>query len=286
MQGRARGARGVLFGIAGLAGAVMLVVGTSWACTPQASLKLSPTAGPVGTKITVTGSTFDASGQAAKVWWGGPSKGQLLGTATVKADRTFSLVITVPSTSGGINLVSATQNDAAGQPIAGSPVNATFRVDAPAAAPAPANVQGDPDSTVTEPAAAAAPIEEPAPAPAVTPAPAPASAPRVRVAPSAPARTATPAPAPAPAPAAAAPATETAPAPAAAPAPVTPAPETATAAPPARRSVMVSMASDSDGSPALAIALVGVGLVLALGASALVLAGRRSDRKAPARARN
>lgn len=289
---RRRGvARGSLLGAIGAAAALLLVAGTSWACTPLATIKPSATNGAVGTKLTITGSTFDAAGQPVKVWWDGAGK-QLVGTAQVNpATRSFSVAFEVPPSSGGSHIIAATQNDAAGQPIAGSPVNTLFRVDGAAPQAVASDLQADPDNTVNEPVSAVAPAAQetatPAPA-AVTPAP------RVRVAPaqsSRPAAARAPAPvaaAPAPAPVAPAPApvaSAPAPAPVAAPSPaVTPAPEAAPATAPARRSVMVNMASDSNGSPVLAIALVGVGLLLALGASAVVLAGRR-DRRAPAQAR-
>ncbi|MGQ0521083.1 MAG: hypothetical protein ACT4PX_08040 [Actinomycetota bacterium] len=269
----------MLGGLAALA-AVALIGGAAFACVPQAGIKVSPGTGTVGTKITITGSSFDAAGSPVTVYWNwGSAERVRIGDFAVAKDRTFSATFEVPAaSSGGTKILGATQNDANGNPIASSPVNATFTVTGvPAAQPAASNFQSEPEQSVVEPA--------PVPAETVTPAPAPAAAaaPRVRVAP---ARTAAPAPAAAPA-AAAAPAVT--PEPAATPAPVAspapaPAPEPAPATAPARRSVMVSMASDSDGSPALAIALVGVGLLLALGASALVLAGRR-DSKAPAKAR-
>ena len=283
---RRRGvARGSLLAAIGASAALLLVAGTSWACTPLATIKSSAASGAIGTKLTITGSTFDGSGQPVKVWWDGAGK-QLMGTAQVNpATRSFSVAFEVPPSSGGSHIIAATQNDAAGQPIAGSPVNTLFRVDGAAPQAVASNLQADPENTVNEPVSAVAPAaqETAAPAPAAaTPAPAP----RVRVAP---AQSSRPAAASAPAPVAPAPTPAAAPAPApvavAAPAPaVTPAPDVAPATAPARRSVMVSMAGDSNGSPALAIALVGVGLVLALGASAVVLAGRR-ERKAPAQAR-
>lgn len=265
--------------------AVALLAGIAFACVPQAGLKVSPGTGGVGTKITITGSSFDSSGSPVTLYWDGASSGTRIGAFAVK-DRAFTATFEVPATAaGGAHIISATQNDANGNPIAASPVNASFVVTgaAPAAA-APANLQGEPDQSVVEPARAAAPAAQPAPAPAAAPAP------RVRPAP---AQTAVRSPAPAAAPSAAAapaavatpaPAVEATPAPVAAPAPAAPAPAAAPATAPPRRSAMVSMAGGSDGSPALAIALVGIGLVLALGASALVLAGRR-EAKAPAQAR-
>ena len=258
-----------------------LLAATSWACTPQASLKVTPSSGAPGTLVTVSGSTFDAAGQPVKIFWGGASGSQVAST-TVVAARTFSTTFVVPQSAGGVVIVSATQRGADGNYIAGSPVNTTFRVEGPAAAVATAtNLQGDPENTITEPAPA--PAVESAPAQSATAAPA---APRVRVA--APARTTAAAAAPStPAPAPAvetAPAAQPTPAPAVEPAPAAAAPA-APATEPARRSVMVSMAGDgSDSSPALAIGLVGIGLLLALGASAVVLASRRES-KAPAKAR-
>lgn len=277
-----------LFGVPAAA-AVIGLAAVAFACVPQGRITLNPTSGAVGTNVTVTGANF-TTGSAVKVFWGSPSQGHLLGTATATQTRAFTVTFAVPNSPNGQAIVSATQTDANGNAI-GSPANALFRVDTPGGAttaPAP-NAQREPQEA--DGAAGLAPADEPAPAsaaaptpaPAAAPAPAPAPAPRVRIAPTSPVRAPAPAPAPAPA-AAAAPAPVEAPAPVAAPAPaVTPAPDSAPATTPARRSVMVSMAGDSDGSPALAIALVGVGLLLALGASAVVLAGRREG-KAPAKA--
>ena len=278
--------RGTVGGLAVL-GVLVLLGAAAWACTPQASLRATPGSGTVGTKITLTGSSFDSAGQPVKIWWGGAGK-TLVATAAVTASRSITATFAVPDAPGGVHVIAATQLDANGQPVAGSPVNTTFKVEGAAPAAAPSNVQAPPaEETVVEPAPVAAVASEPAPAPAAAPAPAPAPAPRTRVAPAQPtaAAPAAAATAPAAAPVVPAPAVEAAlPAPAAVAAP-TPAPAVDNAPATARRSVMVSMdTGDSGGSPVLAIALVGVGLVLALGASAVVLAGRR-DRKAVAEAR-
>ena len=194
---------------------VVLVGSAAWACTPQAGIKGSPSSGTAGTKVTITGSTFDPAGGPVKVWWGGSGR-ELLGEINVSSTRAFTFTFEVPSSAnGGAHIVAATQNDANGNPVAGSPANMTFRVDgAPAAAPAASVVQGVPDETsVLEPTPATAD------APAAAAAPAPAAARATRTAPA-------PVPAPAAAPAAAATAapapvvaaTEPAPAPVAAPA--------------------------------------------------------------------
>ena len=270
--------------------ALLAFAAVAFACTPQATITLSPTSGAAGTSVTVTGKSF-TEGTAVRVFWGGIS-GQQVGSATTK-NNAISVTFKVPAdASNGYTIVSANQTGSDGVAL-GSPANALFNVNTPGGvAPVPpSNMQDQPTSAdgaaalAAAPSAASAPAVAPAPAaaPAQTASPARTAAPRVRTA--APAPSTAPAAAAAPAPAAPQPAVapEATPAPAVTPAPVAPAPEVAPATAPARRSVMVSMASDDNGSPALAIALVGVGLVLALGASAVVLAGRR-DRKAPAKA--
>lgn len=276
-----------------LTAALLAFAAVAFACVPQASIKLSTSAGPVGTTINVTGSSF-TEGAAVSVYWGGIS-GRLMGSTTALPGGTIPTVsFKVPEGSpNGYTTVAAKQvKDGA---AIGSPANVLFNVNTPGGPVpvTPSNVQDDPASVdgaaALAPAPAAQPVAAAAPAPA--PAAAPVATPRVRTA--TPARSTaaarTPAPAAAapvaPAPVASPePTVEATPSPVATPAPVvTPTPEAAPATSPARRSVMVSMASNDNGSPALAIALVGIGLVLALGASAVVLAGRR-DRKAPAKA--
>lgn len=246
----------------GALAAVVLIGGAAFACTPQAGLKSNPTSGPVGTNMTLSGSTFDASGGPVKIYWDGAGR-TLLGTAAVAADRTFTIQVSVPEgASSGTHIVSATQTDANGQPIAGSPVNTTFRVEGPApVAAAPSNVQ-----TVPEDAQGAAGL---APAPAVVAAPAPAASP----APVASRRTATAARTapvaaapvtPAPAAATPAPVVETpAPAPAA-PAVVTPAPApVATPAPAVDAAPAQPAASDNGGTSGwvlVPLALLALGL--------------------------
>ncbi len=274
--------------------ALLAFAAVAFACVPQASIKLGTTTGPVGTPVTVTGTSF-TEGAAISVYWGGVS-GRLVGTSTGNVGGSMAPVsFRVPADSVNGNTIVAAKQVKDGAAI-GSPSNVLFTVTTPGGTvPVPAsNLQTD-GTASADGAAGLAPAPAAQPAAVATPAPAPAAAPRVRPAPVR-STTAVRRPAPAAAPVAAAPAApapeaapapaaEAAPAPAVAPAPVaTPAPESAPATSPARRSVMVSMASDDNGSPALAIALVGIGLLLALGASAVVLAGRR-DRKAPVQAK-
>lgn len=278
-----------------LSAALLAFAAVAFACVPQASIRLSTPAGPVGTTINVTGSSF-TEGATVSVYWDGIS-GQLMGSTTAIAGGTIPTVsFKVPAGAVNGNTIVSAKQVKDGTAI-GSPANVLFNVNTPGGPVpvTPSNVQDDPRSTDGAAALAPAPAAQPAAAAAPTPAPAAApvaATPRVRTATPArtpaartPAQAAAPAAPVTPAPVATpAPAVEATPAPAATPAPVVaPTPESAPATSPARRSVMVSMGSEDNGSPALAIALVGIGLVLALGASAVVLAGRR-DRKAPAKA--
>ena len=271
--------------------AVPLVAASiAYACGALASLSVNTQSADSGTTVTGMGRNFsNAHGGAPSaepvVLHFNTRTGPVLWSGRPDASGSVEFSFQVPRVAAGSYTVIATQNNADGVAVGGTPARASLTVAGPVSEAIAAEA-----AAPAEPAAAA-PAAAPAPAAVATPAPAAAPAtPRVRVA--APARTVAAAPAAAPAVAAApapvaapAPAVEATPAPVAAPAPVVaPAPEVAPAAAPARRSVMVSMSGGSDGSPALAIALVGVGLVLALGASALVLAGRR-DSKAPARVR-
>jgi hypothetical protein len=147
-------AAGIL-AVSALLGAVAL------ACVPQATIRNSPANGEAGTRVTVTGSTFDPAGSPVKIWWDG-TRGTQLASVPVQADRTFTYSFNVPTGApGGTHLVSATQQDAQGQSY--NPVNATFTVTgAPKQATAP-NLQGPArQQNVT----AAAPASQPAPAPA------------------------------------------------------------------------------------------------------------------------
>ncbi|MGH9156494.1 MAG: hypothetical protein ACRD1K_11815 [Acidimicrobiales bacterium] len=260
--------KGVLAGFGALAAGV-LIGGAAFACTPQASLRANPTSGAAGSTITASGGTFDAAGGPVKVWFDGAGRTQI-GSATVNADRTFSVQVVIPATAtGGTHIISATQSDAQGQPIAGSPVNTTFRVDGPIPAAGPANVQGSaPEDAQGAAALAPAPVTE------ATPAAAPVAAPVAARAPArTPARVATPAPAaapavaPAPAPVAVTPAPAVAPAPEVVPAPavVAPAPPVQAPAPavqPAPAAQQAQQSSDDGGTSGLVLAGLAV---LALG---------------------
>ena len=282
MQSKRRPLYLMAFGVV----AVPLVAASiAYACSALASLSVNTQSADSGATVTGVGRNFsNAHGGAPSaepvVLHFNTRSGPVLWSGRPDANGNVDFSFQVPRTAAGSYALIATQNNADGVPVSGTPARASFTVAGPISEAIAAEAAPAAEPVAAAPAVVAAPVAAPAPAaaPART-----VAAPRVRVAPAAPVAAPVAAPAPA-AVATPAPAVEATPAPVAAPAPaVTPAPEAAPAAP-ARRSVMVSMSGGSDGSPALAIALVGVGLVLALGASALVLAGRR-DSKAPAKAR-
>ena len=162
---------------AGILGVLALLSGVAMACVPSASIRLSPPGGPTGTKVTVTGSTFDPAGSPVNIYWDG-TRGTFLASVPVQPDRTMSYTFTVPAgATGGTHLVSATQRDSQGQSY--NPVNATFSVSgSPRPATAP-NLQGParPQQVATP-----APAGQPSPAPAGQPSPAPAGQPSAQAA--------------------------------------------------------------------------------------------------------
>lgn len=262
----------------------LLAASIAYACGALATLSVHPGSGDAGAQVEGFGRGFSSthggapSAEPVVVRFNSRS-GPVLWSGHPAANGNISFSFTVPNTSPGSYTIIATQNNADGQPVAGTPARASFTVTGtPAPAPAPAQ-----QAAPSDPAPAAAPAPAPAasasPAPSASPARATATAPRTRTA-TRPAPAAAPAPAVAPAPA---------PAPATAPEEVTaPAPQVAPAPAPALRTTTVTTpstaSSKSDGTPWLAFGLVGVGLVLSLAASAMVLGGRREER-APARAR-
>lgn len=160
------GGLGVLASVA-FVGAV-----TAFACVPGARITPGPTSGPAGTKITLTGATFDPAGSSVKVYWDGTRGTQLTSTTntvTVQADRSFTFSFNVPAdAAGGTHIISATQLDAAGR--AYNPVNATFAVAGTRPANA-SNVQGAAQQQ-PQPDGAGAPVIGTAPARGTSAAPA------------------------------------------------------------------------------------------------------------------
>lgn len=256
---------------AGLLAVPLLGLSVAWACTALATIDMDHKEGAVvGDVVKGTGNGFDAtSPNQVEIRLSG-REGPVLDTATPGPTGAIAFEFTTPQAAPGDYVIVATQLDATGQPVGGTPARAPFKV--VGAEPAPA--QGQP---------AAPPQQQPQPAQ-----PAPAQAVPAQPAPAAPAQ---PAPAQAVAPEQGPPAPEQAvPAQPAPPAPAAPAPADAVAPAPApaqapavagERSVM--MAPDAQ-SLALPLIMVAVGLLLTVGSGALVLASRRpADAEATAR---
>lgn len=291
-----------------LAGASLSVAAVAYACSPGSSITLDQQAGVAGSKVDGAAEGF-LSGASARpveirfnslegrvVWSGVPN-------SAGKALFSFK----VPELQPGTYTIVATQLSAAGVATdAATTARASFKLQAPTAVPAvpaPAGVvqpasrpargsaspKRSPQSS-QRPAATKRPAQRPA-APQ-RPAQRPAA---TKIAPVAPAAATQPAAAVQPKPAG--PAGRAAPPPSRQPAAsrpgsgsaAAPAPRDAVgisgAVPPSQRQAMTSPASGIDSSnfpTILALAMLGLGCVLSLGAGGLVLAGRRSEKTAPA----
>ena len=146
-----------------------------------ARISVSPSKGPPGTRVQVSGSGFAPNGSAVNIRWNG-SGGSVLATATVSPGGTFSVQIVIPNATPGNYVIVATQSNAEGRPNPGTPARTAFRVEEQAQAPhTPAN----PSQQSETPAAAGSPATpraaSPSPGPTLTPAPlppVPAQAPR------------------------------------------------------------------------------------------------------------
>lgn len=108
MDATTRISRGSLTALAGAVGALVLVAGAAWACTSSASLSASPSYGPPGTRVTVTGSSF-TNGEI-EIRWNG-----LAGTRlAVAPGPNFSVLVTIPSAAPDNYVILAVGRDASG----------------------------------------------------------------------------------------------------------------------------------------------------------------------------
>ncbi len=262
------GRRSLIVGL-GILAAPVVAASIAYACTALATLSLNPGQGDPGTTVNGVGRGFSSVGEPVVVRLGG-SNGQVLWSGRPDANGSANVSFQIPgSLTAGSYVIMATQNNADGQPIPGSPARSEF------------TVTGRPVESSTPPQPAA-PTQQPASAPAaaprgassVAPTAAPAAQPAV-------AGSVDPVTGQVVAPAAAASASAAPAAPGAAPVAV-PVPAVGsnrnTASNVAPRSTMVG--TRSTGSPVLPMALVGAGLLLTLAATASVIAGRRRDDKA------
>src|SRR3954454_18928449 len=149
-----RRARVIWLSVVGIATAGLGVAAIAWACTPQAFISVSPSSGPAGSVVTVTGNRFAADGRVElRV---GSVDSAPIATAT---GPTFSVQVTIPQDAkpGQTVIIGALGYDQDGQPAA-QPA-AGFTIPGPKTA-APA---------ATRPAPKRATVERPASAPKAAP---------------------------------------------------------------------------------------------------------------------
>ncbi|MDQ6607891.1 MAG: hypothetical protein M3Z06_15275 [Actinomycetota bacterium] len=117
------------------------VAATAYACTSVATLSDSPGAVAAGSTVTVTGAFYGAHDPADATTAGpveirlGRVDGPVMATASPSGpDRSFSVQVTVPPSAGaGQTFLTATQENADGTPVYGTPARQTLMVSAPAA---------------------------------------------------------------------------------------------------------------------------------------------------------
>lgn len=113
---------------------------TAYACTSVATLSESPSAAVPGSTVTVTGAFYGTHDPADATTAGpvqimlGSLTGPVLATASPAGpDSSFSVRVTIPPTAiAGDTFFAATQANADGTPVYGTPARQTFTVSAPA----------------------------------------------------------------------------------------------------------------------------------------------------------
>lgn len=120
--------------ISGVAAAVFAVgfAATAFACTALATLETSTASTAPGTNVVATGSSFAAKGAGPVVLhWNGVA-GPEVGRATPDANGAITTNVAVPKTADpGQYVLVATQADAKGQPVFGTPARASLAVTGP-----------------------------------------------------------------------------------------------------------------------------------------------------------
>ncbi|MEW6153194.1 MAG: hypothetical protein AB1673_04265 [Actinomycetota bacterium] len=118
----------------GAAAAATVIAGASaFACTNLATLNLSSSAGKAGDTVTVTGSSFRVNAQNLSasfpvvMKWNGVDGATL---AQVQPDRAgnISATFTVPDGQPGYYVIVATQRDANGTDVYGTPARASYQI--------------------------------------------------------------------------------------------------------------------------------------------------------------
>lgn len=124
----------------GLLAVPLVATAIAYGCTAVATLSTDPGAAPAGSTITVSGQGFGTHDDAAVTNTNGLAEirmgsvtGPVLATASpTGAKRTFSVQVTVPEGAPGDTFITATQKQADGRPVYGTPARQAFTVTAPA----------------------------------------------------------------------------------------------------------------------------------------------------------
>jgi hypothetical protein len=135
----------LLLSLAAMAVPLGMAAVTAYACTSVATLSDSPGAGLPGSTVNVSGAFFgthdpsDATTAGPVLLRLGSITGPVLATATpTGTSRTFTVAVTIPAdATPGDTFITATQADANGTPVYGTPARQAFSVTAPPAAAPP-----------------------------------------------------------------------------------------------------------------------------------------------------
>ena len=132
----------------------LLAVGlaaSAWACTSLATLDVAAAPAKTGSNVAVAGSAF-AAGTPVVLHWGSPS-GPEVARAMPDSSGRISASVAVPDAKPGYHVLVATQRDADGKAVYGTPARASLAVAAPdgtvpatPVAPAPTRPAASPDS--------------------------------------------------------------------------------------------------------------------------------------------
>src|SRR5438105_4419526 len=116
-----------------VAGALLATAAVGYACTSLATLNLSSSAGKAGDTVTVTGSSFNVNSKDVTqsfpvvLHWNGVD-GATLGQVQPDKAGNVSATFTVPDGQPGYYVIVATQRDAKGADVYGTPARASYQI--------------------------------------------------------------------------------------------------------------------------------------------------------------
>ncbi|MCA1722213.1 MAG: hypothetical protein LC779_14325, partial [Actinobacteria bacterium] len=152
---------------AGIAAVPLLGLSVAWACTSLATIDMDHQKGAVaGETIHGTGQGFSQNPTSSDVQVHLDGRnGPLLASAKVDVNGRVAFEFTTPQAAAGDHVVVATQTNAQGQPVGGTPARAPLTINAAQSAPAPAQPAAPP-ARQTQPAPQAVPAQAAPAAPA------------------------------------------------------------------------------------------------------------------------